>query len=110
MALERNTVAPFSPVIAGYRAQRTFADVREMQVDQVERAQETTQISGTIERCERSIIPDPSAALRLQRLIIAALETACRRVELLKLQRCDVDLERRKLRAENAKDANPGTS
>jgi integrase len=46
------------------------------------------------------------AAARLQRLIIGALETACRRGELLKLQWKDVNLDRREIviRAENAKD------
>jgi integrase len=44
--------------------------------------------------------------LRLQNLIIAALETACRRGELLSLQWRDVNLERGELtiRAEKAKD------
>lgn len=47
------------------------------------------------------------AGAHLQRIIIAALETTCRRGELLKLQWKDVDLKRRELtiRAENAKDA-----
>jgi integrase len=45
------------------------------------------------------------AGLRLQRLVIAALETGCRRGELLALQWRDIDLQRRELtvRAENAK-------
>ncbi len=44
---------------------------------------------------------------RLQRIIIAALETGCRRGELLGLQWRDVDVQGRELRvrAENAKDA-----
>jgi integrase len=43
---------------------------------------------------------------QLQRLIIAALETACRRGELLNLTWADVDLKRRELhvRAQHAKD------
>ena len=47
-----------------------------------------------------------AAGPRLQNLIIAALETACRRGELLSLQWGDVNLERGELtiRAENAKD------
>ena len=42
----------------------------------------------------------------MQRLIIAALDTACRRGELLALRWADVDLDRKKLtvRAETAKD------
>jgi integrase len=46
------------------------------------------------------------AGPRLQRIIIAALETTCRRGELLKLQWKDVHLDRREftIRAENAKD------
>ena len=48
-----------------------------------------------------------AAHQRLQRLIIAALETACRQGELLSLQWADVNLERReiRLRAEKTKDA-----
>lgn len=47
-----------------------------------------------------------AASLRLQNIIIAALETCCRRGELLSLQWRDVDLERGELtiRAEKAKD------
>jgi integrase len=47
-----------------------------------------------------------SASPRLQRLIIAALETGCRLGELLALHWGDVDLERKELtiRAEHAKD------
>jgi len=47
-----------------------------------------------------------AAGPRLQRLIIAALETGCRQGELLSLQWRDVNLERRELRirAEKAKD------
>jgi integrase len=43
---------------------------------------------------------------RLQRLIVAAIETGCRRGELLGLQWADVNLDRKELlvRAENAKD------
>ncbi|MDO8795463.1 MAG: site-specific integrase [Vicinamibacterales bacterium] len=46
------------------------------------------------------------AGVRLSGLIIAALETGCRRGELLTLRWADVDIERRELRvrAENAKD------
>jgi integrase len=47
-----------------------------------------------------------AAGPRLQRLIVAALETTCRLGELLTLRRRDVDLDRREItiRAENAKD------
>ncbi len=46
------------------------------------------------------------ASSRLYRLVVAALETGCRQGELLSLQWCDVDLDRRELRiqARNAKD------
>jgi integrase len=54
---------------------------------------------------ERRLLAGASAWL--QRLIIAALETCCRRGELLSLQWRDVDLQRGKfrVRAENAKDS-----
>ena len=61
----------------------------------------------------RRLQPGEEAALlraaspHLYRLVVAALETGCRRGELLSLQWCDVDRARRELRvrAENAKDA-----
>ena len=51
------------------------------------------------------------AGVRLSGLIIAAIETGCRRGELLGLQRADVDPNRRELtiRAENAKNGNDRT-
>jgi len=55
---------------------------------------------------ERRLLAATAKNPGLQRLIIAALETGCRRGELLGLQWLDVDLKRRELRirGENAKD------
>ena len=56
---------------------------------------------------ERRLLDATTKNPGMQRLIIAALETGCRRGELLGLQWADVDVKRReiKIRGENAKDA-----
>lgn len=55
---------------------------------------------------ERRLLDATTKNPGMQRLIIAALETGCRRGELLALQWLDVDLQRKeiRIRAENAKD------
>jgi integrase len=72
-------------------------------------AQRSRRISADEERAllTAAATLDSDAGLRLSGLIIAALETGCRRGELLGLQWSDVSLERHELliRAENAKDA-----
>jgi len=56
---------------------------------------------------EKKLLEAGERSPRVYRLIVAALETACRQGELLKLQWQDVNLERRELvvRAKNAKNA-----
>jgi integrase len=67
---------------------------------------ETVDETGNVKQASEEHRLLAAAAPRLQNLIIAALETCCRRGELLSLQWRDVDLHRREviIRAENAKD------
>jgi integrase len=93
--LARNPLTEDSALKRGKVAQRN----RRLQPDVLDK-------NGTLKEAgeERRLLA--AAGPRLQNIIIAALETCCRRGELLSLQWRDVNLDRGELmiRAENAKD------